>query len=152
MDHLHGELLYLNDLCPEEEAEVTKLFDDFYLIDDDRKAGPITLDSCNTSDSDKLLLSIWNEIIDTLHLDSSYCKSVESHFSELRFKESLSCKHESRVRQLAEQQRSMIKIDVGGQIFCATKETLLRCENSYFAALLNSGLFQPDHEGWLILL
>ncbi|KAH9184807.1 hypothetical protein AeNC1_013214, partial [Aphanomyces euteiches] len=39
---------------------------------------------------------------------------------------------------------NVITLDVGGTIYKATKETLLRFEGSYFHALLGSGCWNPD--------
>ena len=96
-----------------------------------------------------LSLPAWDQTQNNLKVATSAASELRSHFSELIFKESLSRKHEDKVIEFAERQRSMIKIDVGGQIFCTTRETLVSYPDSYFYGLLNSGQFLPDEEGTL---
>ena len=123
-----------------------KLFDTFYLYNRGALC-PIDDSSCITSDPNELSVEMWDEIQQSFLSASRTTESAIPHISALLFKEELSRKHESRIREFAEQQRSMVRIDVGGQVFCAAKDTLLRCEGSYFTALLNSGQFLPDQDG-----
>lgn len=41
----------------------------------------------------------------------------------------------------------MIKLNVGGKIFCIGKSQLLSVQGSYFHAMLGSGLWEPDSDG-----
>lgn len=43
--------------------------------------------------------------------------------------------------------KSKIKLDVGGQLFTASKETFLKFEGSFFFAMLSSGRWEPDEDG-----
>ncbi len=43
--------------------------------------------------------------------------------------------------------KSRIRIDVGGQLCTASKETFLKFEDSFFFAMLSSGLWEPDEDG-----
>ena len=94
-----------------------------------------------------LSIPTWEQIHQTLTSAASSASGTVPHLEELLFKEKLSLELEERVRELAERQRSIVRIDVGGQVFCASRETLLSCKDSYFHGLLNSGQFQPDDEG-----
>jgi hypothetical protein len=40
-----------------------------------------------------------------------------------------------------------IKLDVGGQHFATSKDTLLKFEGSFFCAMLSSGQWKPDEDG-----
>ena len=144
VDHLHGEPL--RELDAEEKTEVDSLFDTFHL-NDRESLSPIGATSCITSVQNGLSIEMWDEIQRTFSSAAFAAESAKPHIVELLFKETLSSKQESLVRQFAEQQQNMVKIDVGGQIFCSAKETLLRCSDSYFSALFSSGRFQPDHDG-----
>jgi hypothetical protein len=43
--------------------------------------------------------------------------------------------------------KNKIKLDVGGQLFTTSKETLLKFEGSFFFAMLSSGRWEPDEDG-----
>ncbi|CAK4072120.1 unnamed protein product [Aphanomyces euteiches] len=51
---------------------------------------------------------------------------------------------ERRVQENIDAAPSIITLDVGGTLFKTTKATLLSVEDSYFQAMLGSGLWQPD--------
>ena len=102
--------------------------------------------------ADDLSIPTWEQIHQTLTSAASSASGTVPHLEELLFKEKLSLELEERVREFAERQRSMVRIDVGGQVFCASRETLLSCKDSYFHGLLNSGQFQPDDEGMVATL
>lgn len=64
---------------------------------------------------------------------------------------------EDLLRQLEERERAMarhaeaarakIRLNIGGQVFVTSKETLTNERDSFFDAMLRSGRFQPDEEG-----
>ena len=47
----------------------------------------------------------------------------------------------------ARKTKNTIKLNIGGEIFNASKEVLLSHKDTYFYAMLSSGKFLPDKEG-----
>ena len=141
----------LDKLAPADREETERLFALFNL--GNRPALPdLELIESISSVTEEVSIPMWEQIHQTLTLAASSASGSVPHLEELLFKEKLSLELEERVREFAERQRSMVKIDVGGQVFCASRETLLSCKDSYFHGLLNSGQFQPDDEGMVATL
>eukprot|EP00026_Physarum_polycephalum_P012156 Phypoly_transcript_12434.p1 GENE.Phypoly_transcript_12434~~Phypoly_transcript_12434.p1 ORF type:complete len:324 (+),score=53.03 Phypoly_transcript_12434:105-1076(+) len=73
--------------------------------------------------------------------------SMQMRFSELEQKEKWWKGMEERMASHAKAAAKKITLDVGGQHFTTTKETLLSCQGSFFEAMLGSGHWKPDEDG-----
>jgi len=74
-------------------------------------------------------------------------KQIEQRLEYLQRKEEAWLSLEKKVEDNCGKTKQKIKLDVGGKIFSASKDSLLRLPNTYFHALLGSGKWQPDSEG-----
>ena len=54
---------------------------------------------------------------------------------------------ENKIAETANPVKNEIALNVGGKIFTTTKSTLMKCEGSYFYAMLGSGQFKPNETG-----
>ena len=100
-------------------------------IEDLRKECEDTMEMVRST-SDKLLL---------------LSKRVELKINEMNEKvENLKLLEEKMIFN-AQKAKQKIRLEVGGQIFVTSKNTLLSIEGTYFHALLSSGRWEPDEDG-----
>ena len=157
IDQLRGEPVSLAEMSSDGKMELDQLLSLFNL---GHRAAlqPINtfpikvIQYLKSNDENKMLLPAWDHIQSKLKVVTSAASELEIYFSELQNEETLSRQHEEKVIEFAERQRNMVKLDVGGQIFCTTRETLMSFPDSYFYGMLNSGQFLPDGEGSFLVI
>ncbi|KAG9406361.1 hypothetical protein AC1031_002681 [Aphanomyces cochlioides] len=96
---------------------------------------------------DEIITGIWSAKLVRLHShmrsedgDDDTSAQIQALETKLATWEAL----ERRVQENIEAAPSVITLDVGGTLFKTSKATLLNVEDSYFHAMLGSGLWYPD--------
>ena len=74
-------------------------------------------------------------------------KQIEEKILELDQKIQKWETYKQQMSKAAAQAKNKIKLDIGGTIFATSKSTLLSFEDSFFGAMLNSGIFLPGDDG-----
>eukprot|EP00931_Biecheleriopsis_adriatica_P030080 TRINITY_DN17750_c0_g1_i1.p1 TRINITY_DN17750_c0_g1~~TRINITY_DN17750_c0_g1_i1.p1 ORF type:complete len:333 (+),score=73.56 TRINITY_DN17750_c0_g1_i1:72-1070(+) len=71
-------------------------------------------------------------------------KEIEERMQLVKEREDKLAEVEAKMAENVAAAKDKVKLDVGGRIFSTAKSTLLKCEGTYFNALLSSGEFQPE--------
>ncbi|KAL9653319.1 hypothetical protein ABK040_001955 [Willaertia magna] len=72
---------------------------------------------------------------------------VENKLKELKIKEEWFKEKELQIEECIKKASDRIKLNVGGKIFESSKETLICKKDTFFYAMLSSGIWQPDEKG-----
>eukprot|EP01117_Protostelium_nocturnum_P008590 TRINITY_DN3085_c0_g1_i1.p1 TRINITY_DN3085_c0_g1~~TRINITY_DN3085_c0_g1_i1.p1 ORF type:complete len:405 (+),score=130.82 TRINITY_DN3085_c0_g1_i1:1114-2328(+) len=91
------------------------------------------------------------ELLETSQRYTAISSNIEQRIAkrmrELEEREKKLAKLDEIMEERVKMAQSKISLDVGGKIFAASKDTLLRFKDTYFSGLLQSEHWQPDKDG-----
>ena len=72
---------------------------------------------------------------------------IEQKLQQLKEKEQQQKKLEMSLEENIAKAKQKIRLEIGGQIFATSKNTLLSIKDTYFHAMLSGGRWNPDEDG-----
>lgn len=87
-----------------------------------------------------------NSYNDGIQIILSTSKKIEKRLKDLEEKEKKWYELQKKLEENSKKAKQKIKLDIGGKIFTTSKDTLLRLKDSYFYAMLCSGVWKPEED------